>query len=180
MILCTCATLFEFIQYATVFKFIQCITLFKFIQNATLFKFIQFQNARHIKNMQQIKTLQAITFNHLLCCLSQLGCPQQPLGHLLLVEEQNNMSFRSISSCWKCTQAHSPCFFVQFLTFDYVSCHNRFCFLLLTLLFQLNITLNLSHICTMQISEIKTYTNPKNSTTNFKQFLTILQQFNSN
>jgi len=42
LILCTCATLFEFIQYATLIEFIQYATLFEFIQYATLFEFIQY------------------------------------------------------------------------------------------------------------------------------------------
>jgi len=103
LILCTCATLFEFIQYATLFEFIQYTTLFKFIQYTTLFKFIQYQNAQHIKKhkkkIQQIKTLQTITLNNLPRHLSQLGCPRQFLGHLFLATDQNNRFFRSVSSC---------------------------------------------------------------------------------
>jgi len=61
---------------------------------------------------------QAITFNHLPRHLNQLGCPRQFLGHLLLGADQNNR-FRSASSCWNCTRAHSPCFFVRFLHIRY-------------------------------------------------------------
>jgi len=38
LILCICATLIEFIQYATLIEFIQYATLIEFIQYATLFK----------------------------------------------------------------------------------------------------------------------------------------------
>ena len=87
------------------------------------------------KNIQQIKTLQAITFNHLPYRLIQLGCPQQSLKQLLLVEGQNNMSFRSSSALTDCTPTPSNCFFYGTITFDFVTCHNRFFFLLLTLFF---------------------------------------------
>jgi len=110
LILCTCATLFEFIQYTILFKLIQYSILFKFIQAIT-FK-------RNVKKHPNL--LQAISFNHLLCRLSELGCPLQPLGHLLLIEEQNNKSFRSSLAWNDCTPTPSNCFFL-------VNHHIRFC-----------------------------------------------------
>jgi len=56
-----------------------------------------------------------ITFNHLPRHINQSGRPRQFLGHLLLAADQNSRSFRSVSSCWNCTWAHSPCFFACIL-----------------------------------------------------------------
>jgi hypothetical protein len=154
----------NFIRIYLILNFIQIYSSFNFIQNTILLNTKMYQNARHIKkhkkkNIQQIKTLQAITFNHLPRRLNQLGCPRQSLGHLLLVEDQNNMSFRSYSAWIDCTPAPSNFFILQNHHIRFRAMLSRFCFLLLTLLFQLNITLILRDIYTMQISEIKTYTN---------------------
>jgi hypothetical protein len=60
------------------------------------------------------RLLQAITlFNHLPRHLSQLGCPRQSLGHLLLVEDQNSMSSRSSSAWTDCTPAPSNSSFLR-------------------------------------------------------------------
>jgi len=78
LILCTFATLFEFIQYAILFEFIQYATLFKFIQYSPLFKVPKCATYQKTlkKNIQKNKTLETITFNHLLHRLSRLGCPR--------------------------------------------------------------------------------------------------------
>jgi len=63
------------------------------------------------KKIQNNYALEAITFilpRH----TSQSGCLLQSLGHLLLVEDQNSMYFRSSSTSTDCTPATSnPSFF---------------------------------------------------------------------
>jgi len=132
-----------FLNWFRVCNFIRIYSIRNFIRYATLFKFIQYQNLpkcaayqKTKKNKKQKKNPnQDITFNHLPRHLSQLGCHQQFLGHLLLVTDQKNRFFHSVLFCWNCTRAHSPCFFVRFLHIRYCTCHDGFCFLLLTLFF---------------------------------------------
>jgi len=108
-------------------------------------KFIQLQNVP--KYAAYSRLLQAITlFNHLPHHLSQLACPRQSLGHLLLVADQNSMSSRSSSTWNGCTPAHSNHFFYRTITFDFVPCHMRFCFLLLITLLFVQLNLILRHI----------------------------------
>jgi len=89
--------------------------------------------AAYKKNIQNNYTSQAITFNHLPRHISQLGCPRQSLGHLLLVEDQSNKSFRS-SSVGMIVHRHLwIAFFNWTIAFDSMPCHSQFLFLLLTL-----------------------------------------------
>jgi len=153
-------------------NFIWIYSIRNFIQYTTVFKFIQYQN----------ETLHAITFNHLPRHLSQLSCPRQFLGHLLLARDQNNMSFRSFSSCWNCTWALRLAFLSGSFTIDTVLCHSGFCFLLLTLLFSIEhhpVFETSLHNVKNQWSKpyliLKILPQIPN---NFKQFLIILPRFN--
>ena len=113
------------------------------------------QNARqkeNIKKIQNNKALEAITFilpRH----TSQSGCPLRSLGHLLLVEDQNNMSSRSSSTSIDCTPATlNLSFFFGTITDNSVPCHRRFFFLLVI---TLNVTmfLILRHIFIKRIDD---------------------------
>jgi len=77
-------------QFRFKFNLINTQFRFKFIQNLQLYSITKLFNNKMFQDYSRL--LQVITlFNHLLRRLSQLGCPRQSLGHLLLVEDQNSM-----------------------------------------------------------------------------------------
>ena len=127
----------NFIRIYSIRNFNQIYSKRNFIQIYSISKFTKMRGISKNKKKQKTKKNpnQDITFNHLPRHLSQLGCHQQFLGHLLLVTDQKNRFFHSVLFCWNCTRAHSPCFFVRFLHIRYCTCHDGFCFLLLTLFF---------------------------------------------
>jgi len=143
--------------------------LFNFIQHATLFKFIQNAHIQKHKKKTLLQSITKISFNLLSRHLSQLCCSQQFLGTYFWLLTKITRHFTP-SQFVEIVHWHLHIAFFLSFAFDFVPCHNDFFFLLLTLLYQLSITLFLRHIYTMQKINGQTYSNPKNLTT-ILQFL---------